>query len=261
MSERDRDMEAALLPAFLEEAADSVPLIRAAIAAACVPESAQAALHEAYRLVHNIRTSAAAVGEPALSDVARIIEDELDRRAYAGQPISAAEADRLSERLEAVEAALLAGFDVDPSPGAAVRASPVAAGWSHDEGEDAEAISAELLEVFGNEAQDHLAIISAALAVLAETPDDDESLTEVRRSAHTLKGAAAMVGLRAISTLAHRMEDLLDAIAEGTIPATPEVPRLLLAATDRLHAVVLGEAQPGTALPADLAARFDVMLG
>jgi chemosensory pili system protein ChpA (sensor histidine kinase/response regulator) len=261
MSERDRVMEAALLPAFLEEAADSVPLIRAAIAAACMPESAQAALHEAYRLIHNIRTSAAAVGEPALSDVARIIEDELDRRAYAGQPISAAEADRLSERLEAVETALLAGFDADPSPEAVVQASPVAAGWSDDEGEDAEAISAELLEVFGNEAQDHLAIISAALVVLAETPGDDESLTEVRRSAHTLKGAAAMVGLGAISTLAHRMEDLLDAIAEGTIPATPEVPRLLLAATDRLHAVVLGEAQPGTALPADLAARFDAMLG
>src|SRR6266498_2157665 len=111
MSELDRSMEQTLLPAFLEEAAESVPLIRAAIAGACVPESAQSSLQEAYRLVHNIRTSAAAVGEHALSDVARAIEDDLDRRAYAGQPITTAEADRLSERLEAVEAGLLAQFD------------------------------------------------------------------------------------------------------------------------------------------------------
>jgi chemosensory pili system protein ChpA (sensor histidine kinase/response regulator) len=262
MSELDREMEQALLPAFLEEAAESVPLVRAAIAGACVPESARTALHEAYRLVHNIRTSAAAVGQHTLSDVARIIEDELERRAYAGLPITPAEADRLSERLEAVEAALLAGYGaVGASETKSIEPTYVASGWAYDEGEEGEAISADLLEVFGNEAQDHLAVMSAAISRLAEAPDDDEALAEVRRSAHTLKGAAAMVGLRTISTLAHRMEDLLGAIAEGTVPATPDVPLLLLAATDRLHAVVLGEAPPATALPADLAARFDEMLG
>jgi chemosensory pili system protein ChpA (sensor histidine kinase/response regulator) len=261
MSESDRSMEQTLLPAFLEEAAESVPLIRAAIAGACLAESAQAALQEAYRLVHNIRTSAAAVGEHALSDVARLIEDELDRRAYAGQPITPAEAERLSERLEAVEAGLLTAYDAVPAPGGTAVAPVVRAEWAEDDGEDAAAIPGELLEIFSSEAQDHLAVMSAALSRLAEAPDDGESLAEVRRSAHTLKGAAAMVGLRAISALAHRMEDLLGAIAEGAVQATPEVPRLLMAATDRLHAVVLGEAAPSTALPADLAARFDAMLG
>ena len=262
MAEADRAMEQTLMPAFLEEAAEAVPLIRAAIAGACVPESAQAALQEAYRLVHNVRTSAAAVGEHALSDVARLIEDELDRRAYAGQPITPAEAERLSERLEAVEAGLLAGYSTAPAPeAAAAELRNVDRDWAEDEGEDGAAISAELLEVFGSEAQDHLAVMSAALSRLVETADDEEALADVRRSAHTLKGAAAMVGLRAISALAHRMEDLLGAIAEGRIPATPDVPLLLLAATDRLHAVVLGEDAPATALPADLAARFDAMLG
>ena len=261
MSELDRSMEQTLVPAFLEEAADAVPLIRAAIAGACVPESAQTALQEAYRLVHNIRTSAAAVGEHELSDVARSIEDDLDRRAYAGQPITPAEADRLSERLEAVEAGLLARYDASAASGATAAAPVVRADWAEDEDEDAADIPAELLEVFSSEAQDHLGVMSAALSRLAEAPDDSESLAEVRRSAHTLKGAAAMVGLRAISALSHRMEDLLGAIADGLVAPTPEVPRLLLAATDRLHAIVLGEAAPSTALPPDLAARFDQLLG
>jgi chemosensory pili system protein ChpA (sensor histidine kinase/response regulator) len=258
MSERDHSMEQTLLPAFLGEAAEAVPLIRAAIAGASVPESAQAALQEAYRLVHNIRTSAAAVGEHALSDVARAIEDDLDRHAFAGQPLTPAEADRLSDRLEAVEAGLLARYDAPPASAADGPAPVAHADWASEE--DDETIPAELLEVFTSEAQDHLAVMAAALSRLAETPDDSESLAEVRRSAHTLKGAAAMVGLRAVSALSHRMEDLLGAIADGMVEPTRDVPLLLLAATDRLHAVVLGEAPPSTALPADLAARFDEML-
>ena len=74
----------------------------------------------------------------------------------------------------------------------------------------------ELAEVFGEEAQgasrDDRAPDAAAV-VRAAT--DRESVQELRRAVHTLKGAAGVVGYKGASKLAHRMEDLLDRLYEG----------------------------------------------
>jgi chemotaxis protein histidine kinase CheA len=103
-------------------------------------------------------------------------------------------------------------------------------------GFDADAeVAPELLEVFALEAEDHLRTISTALPQLAAQPDNRELIQEVRRAAHTLKGSAAMVGFPKITRLAHRMEDLLDLLYEGSHPVTAEVIQLLHASTDALE--------------------------
>ena len=56
----------------------------------------------------------------------------------------------------------------------------------------------------------------------------------MRRSVHTFKGAAGVVGFRTASQLAHHMEDVLDEIYEGNHPLTPQVQDLLLATFDAL---------------------------
>src|SRR5262249_45061172 len=73
-------------------------------------------------------------------------------------------------------------------------------------------VPAELMDVFIVEAADHLQIIARTLSALQSAPEDRDTLQELRRSVHTLKGAAGMVGYRTVSQLAHRMEDLLDAL-------------------------------------------------
>ena len=60
----------------------------------------------------------------------------------------------------------------------------------------------------------------------------------MRRSIHTFKGAAGVVGFRSASQLAHRMEDLLEELYEGSRPLTAPIKDLLLATFDALDAFV-----------------------
>jgi chemotaxis protein histidine kinase CheA/ActR/RegA family two-component response regulator len=101
-------------------------------------------------------------------------------------------------------------------------------------------VSAELAEVFALEAEDHLRNMSQCLEVLENSPNSRDTLQEIRRSAHSLKGAAAMVGFQEITQLAHRMEDLLDQLYEGGRVTSPEIRQLLLTSTDTLEDLAAG---------------------
>jgi chemotaxis protein histidine kinase CheA/ActR/RegA family two-component response regulator len=122
-----------------------------------------------------------------------------------------------------------------------------------------EAASNELLEIFALEAEDHIRNLSTHLPVLEEQPDNKELLQDIRRSAHTLKGSASMVGFRGITKLAHRMEDLLDLLYEGSRAVDPEIVRLLYASTDALEDMVAGK--PNAETVKELYALYDQLLG
>ncbi len=81
---------------------------------------------------------------------------------------------------------------------------------SSENGFEQDAVSPELWEAFRAEADEYTQSISAALRRIKKKPADGETLLGLRRVVHTLKGAAAVVGLRSAAEIAHRMEDLLD---------------------------------------------------
>src|SRR5262249_61430245 len=92
---------------------------------------------------------------------------------------------------------------------------------------------------------------------------DRESVQELRRAVHTLKGAAGVVGYKGASKLAHRAEDLLDRLYEGTAALTPREVRVLASASDALHDLIVGTSDPD-ALRASvirLFAEFDELVG
>lgn len=122
-------------------------------------------------------------------------------------------------------------------------------------------IDTELLEVFAEEAADLLANISASLDELQTNPDNKDALWEIRRNAHTFKGSAGIVGLKPLSEFAHRIEDLLDKLAEsGGKPRSGLIP-LLIESNTCLKALVSGERREETAaLSLKLAADFDAMM-
>lgn len=99
----------------------------------------------------------------------------------------------------------------------------------------------ELLEIFLLEAEEHLQMMQTTLRALEKRPDDTDSLRGMRRSAHSLKGTAALVGFRNIMQLAHRMEDLLDLVYEGKFVLTPKPTRLLMQATHLLEDMSSGQ--------------------
>lgn len=72
-----------------------------------------------------------------------------------------------------------------------------------------------LIDTFEAEAQDHLKCLNEGLLKLEQNPNDLELLGEMFRSAHSLKGAAKLLGFNQVSEQAHKAEDILSKINES----------------------------------------------
>jgi len=68
---------------------------------------------------------------------------------------------------------------------------------------------AMLRQLFRSEAQDALEAVTARLLASGSAKPSPETLTEMMRVTHTLKGAAGTVGLPAMADLSHRLESAL----------------------------------------------------
>ena len=98
----------------------------------------------------------------------------------------------------------------------------------------------ETLEIFRSEAEELLDGITNSLAALSQSPSDQSALWDIRRRAHTFKGAAGIVGSKRSSEIAHRMEDLLDKIVELGQNVDPEVISFLTASAAVLSSLICG---------------------
>lgn len=99
--------------------------------------------------------------------------------------------------------------------------------------------NAEYLDVFIDESQEHLQSINDNLLQLESSPDDLSIVSEIFRSAHTLKGMAATMGFDDLAHLTHCMENVLDLIRNSKLEATSEVLDVVFAAVDDLEAMVI----------------------
>lgn len=98
-------------------------------------------------------------------------------------------------------------------------------------------IDSETLEIAREEARDCLAKIERNLLALESGREDPELIDALFRDAHSVKGAASMVGWPEVSAIAHEMEDRLeDARGQGHLPR--ELIDPLLEATDELGRAV-----------------------
>ena len=99
-------------------------------------------------------------------------------------------------------------------------------------------IELKLLPDFIVEASEHLEEMESLLLDLVEKPEDLSILNEIFRPIHTIKGSAQYIGIARISSLAHKLEDLLDLLREGKMASTPEVVEILISARDRISLLV-----------------------
>ncbi|MBR9903230.1 hybrid sensor histidine kinase/response regulator [Halomonas sp. TG39a] len=108
------------------------------------------------------------------------------------------------------------------------------------------------IQRFVEEAADHLPRLREGIRALEQGHADREQINELFRAAHTLKGSSRMLKLVPITALAHSTEELLSALRDGTLTATPTVTSLLSQAVDGLADFVsrLAEGATGDDLPA-----------
>ncbi len=113
----------------------------------------------------------------------------------------------------------------------------------------------KLLEMFRVEAGEHAAAISSGIIELekAELPEEArvEILEAVYRDAHSLKGAARAVDVRAIESVCQRLETVFAALKRGEIEASGGMYDLLHRAVDVVDGFArsAGSGDPGAALP------------
>ena len=101
-----------------------------------------------------------------------------------------------------------------------------------------------MMELFRMEAESHTATLSAGLVSLEGTSAAPEVIEPLMRAAHSLKGAARIVGLDAAVRVAHAMEDCFVAAKKGKLVLGPDQVDILLQGVDLLVQVAqLGEAE------------------
>jgi two-component system sensor histidine kinase and response regulator WspE len=94
-----------------------------------------------------------------------------------------------------------------------------------------------MFELFKADAETHCAALNDGLLAIESAPDDLARIEPLMRAAHSVKGAARIIGLDIVVRLAHAMEDCLVAAQKGQERLTPGRVDQLLQGVDLLTQV------------------------
>ena len=72
----------------------------------------------------------------------------------------------------------------------------------------------EYLPMFLAEGREHLQELNLAVVQIEETPDDQATVDEIFRIAHSLKGMSATMGFAGMAALTHEMEDVFELLRQ-----------------------------------------------
>ncbi|MDH5471876.1 MAG: Hpt domain-containing protein [Gammaproteobacteria bacterium] len=81
----------------------------------------------------------------------------------------------------------------------------------------------EILEIFIEEAIEELASLNEQLPIWINNPNDEDALTTIRRSFHTLKGSGRLIGAQLIGEFAWKFESMLNRIIDNSIKPNKDV--------------------------------------
>ena len=96
----------------------------------------------------------------------------------------------------------------------------------------------ELCQLFKVESTEHLARLDDGLLRLEKNSTDPALLEEVFREAHSMKGAARMLGLSRIESAAHGLESILNTARKGEAQLTPDMIESMTVALGELRKLV-----------------------
>ena len=102
----------------------------------------------------------------------------------------------------------------------------------------------QVASVFFDEANELLDNLEGYLLTLETEPENQEVISAVFRSMHTIKGSSAMFGFDEISKFTHKMESTFDMVRNGIVPVTPQLINLTLKARDHIRSLLGAEITP-----------------
>ena len=81
----------------------------------------------------------------------------------------------------------------------------------------------QYLEIFIDETKEHLQSLNEQLLILEKEPDNEDTINEIFRAAHSLKGMAGTMGYKRMQQLTHDMENVFSEIRNGKMNVTSRV--------------------------------------
>lgn len=93
----------------------------------------------------------------------------------------------------------------------------------------------QYLEIFLDETKEHLQNLSDQLMNLEQDPENMDTINEIFRAAHTLKGMAGTMGYKRMQNLTHDMENVFSEVRNGTIKADGSMIDILFQCLDSLE--------------------------
>lgn len=93
----------------------------------------------------------------------------------------------------------------------------------------------QYLEIFIEETKEHLLNLSQQLMILEEEPDNTDTINEIFRAAHSLKGMAGTMGYKRMQHLTHIMENVLSEIRNGEMDVNSHLVDILFQCLDALE--------------------------
>jgi two-component system, chemotaxis family, sensor kinase CheA len=104
----------------------------------------------------------------------------------------------------------------------------------------------DLLAEFLTETNEFLETVDNDLVKLESDPTDKDTLNNIFRLVHTIKGTCGFLGLPRLQFVAHAGETLLGKFRDGALVATPDTVQLVLESIDRIKEILADLEQTGS---------------
>ena len=93
----------------------------------------------------------------------------------------------------------------------------------------------QYLDIFIDETNEHLQALSDNIMILEKEPENADTVNEIFRAAHSLKGMAGTMGFKRMQHLTHDMENLFQEVRNDTIKVNSELIDIMFQCLDAIE--------------------------
>ena len=107
----------------------------------------------------------------------------------------------------------------------------------------------QYLGIFIDETRGHLQELNEQILIIEKEPENEDTINEIFRAAHSLKGMAGTMGYKRMQRLTHDMENVFSEIRNGKMKASPNLIDLLFRGLDALESyldIIINTQDEGT---------------
>lgn len=93
----------------------------------------------------------------------------------------------------------------------------------------------QYLEIFIDETKEHIQTLNDQVLIMEQDPENIDTVNEIFRAAHSLKGMAGTMGFKRMQRLTHDLENVFSEIRNGKMSVTPDIVDIVFKCLDALE--------------------------